>query len=166
MNGIENGRLECSGNNLIELPNLINNFIYYIDCSNNNIKYIDELPITLIELYCSNNNLTKLPKLPNLLYTLQCDWNLITFTPSFIKYKYLLEQYCTDDNKEEYLKIVACNFIKYYWKIHYDKDILPKMEKSAKIIQRGCYNWLWKPVCKDGKPGINVKIGYKQFLNK
>lgn len=32
---------------------------------------------------------------------------------------------------------------------------------AAKIIQKNCYNWLWKPICNDGKPGINVIIGMK-----
>jgi hypothetical protein len=32
--------------------------------------------------------------------------------------------------------------------------------KSATIIQMGCESWLWKPMCRDTTPGINVKIGY------
>lgn len=28
----------------------------------------------------------------------------------------------------------------------------------ARVIQKGCQNWLWKPVCKDGKPGIHPKL--------
>lgn len=35
-------------------------------------------------------------------------------------------------------------------------------EKCARKIQRKCENWLWKPVCGDGNPGINVKIGWKE----
>ncbi len=36
-----------------------------------------------------------------------------------------------------------------------------KEEKAARIIQNGCHNWLWKPVCKDGTLGINVRLGMK-----
>ena len=32
------------------------------------------------------------------------------------------------------------------YKIHYNKRI-----KAAKIITRGCHNWVWKPICKDGR---------------
>jgi ankyrin repeat protein len=31
-------------------------------------------------------------------------------------------------------------------------------EQAAKIIQKGCESWLWKPVCRDGKPGIHAKM--------
>lgn len=34
---------------------------------------------------------------------------------------------------------------------------------AAKIIQKNCYNWLWKPICKDGKLGINVIIGMQKI---
>lgn len=30
--------------------------------------------------------------------------------------------------------------------------------KAARIIQRNCENWLWKPVCKDGSNGIHAKM--------
>jgi hypothetical protein len=28
---------------------------------------------------------------------------------------------------------------------------------AATIIQRGCHNWLYSPVCKDSTPGINCR---------
>ena len=34
---------------------------------------------------------------------------------------------------------------------------------AALIIQKGCHNWLYKPICKDGKHGINVTIGLRNF---
>lgn len=37
--------------------------------------------------------------------------------------------------------------------------------KMAIKIQRGCQNWLWKPICKDGKPGINIQLGWKHINN-
>lgn len=33
-----------------------------------------------------------------------------------------------------------------------------QMEHYARIIQKGCENWLWKPICKDGKLGIHAKL--------
>ena len=33
------------------------------------------------------------------------------------------------------------------------------LDKYARIIQKGCHNWLWKPITADGKHGINLRIG-------
>lgn len=35
-------------------------------------------------------------------------------------------------------------------------------EKCAVKIQRKCENWLWKPTCRDGKPGINARLGWRE----
>lgn len=37
--------------------------------------------------------------------------------------------------------------------------------KMAIKIQSKCQNWLWKPICKDGKPGINIQLGWEQINN-
>lgn len=37
------------------------------------------------------------------------------------------------------------------------------MEHSAKKIQKACHNWLWKPICKDGSHGINMRLGWKRI---
>ena len=34
---------------------------------------------------------------------------------------------------------------------------------AALIIQRGCHNWLWKPICKDGSLGINCRLSIRQL---
>ena len=39
------------------------------------------------------------------------------------------------------------------------------IHKMAIKIQTNCQNWLWKPICKDGKPGINFKIGWTHISN-
>lgn len=36
--------------------------------------------------------------------------------------------------------------------------IAGEKNKHAKKIQINCFNWLWKPVCNDGKLGINAKL--------
>ena len=38
-----------------------------------------------------------------------------------------------------------------------------KEDKAARIIQKGCHNWLWSPKCKDGTIGISVKIAWKNI---
>lgn len=49
---------------------------------------------------------------------------------------------------------------KWNWKfistLTFDKE---EPDKSARVIQKALYNWLWKPVCKDGSLGINLRIG-------
>jgi hypothetical protein len=32
-------------------------------------------------------------------------------------------------------------------------------DKAARKIQEYCHNWLWKPICKDGTMGINLRLG-------
>ena len=64
--------LDCSGNNLTNLPELPNG-LNYLDCSSNQLTSLPELPNGLTELHCSNNyELSLLPELPNGLTTLSC----------------------------------------------------------------------------------------------
>jgi len=49
-----------------------------LDCSNNLLSELNNLPTSLIELYCSNNRLTKLENLPTGLKILECQNNLLT----------------------------------------------------------------------------------------
>lgn len=36
------------------------------------------------------------------------------------------------------------------------------LERCTIKIQRACHNWLWKPICNDGLPGINARIGWEK----
>lgn len=36
------------------------------------------------------------------------------------------------------------------------------IERSVRKIQEGCHNWLWKPECKDGSVGVNVRLGWEE----
>jgi Leucine-rich repeat (LRR) protein len=53
----------------------------YLECKNNGLITLPELPATLIELYCNSNQLTALPKLPESLTVLDCSSNEITSLP-------------------------------------------------------------------------------------
>jgi len=58
--------------------------------------------------------------------------------------------------------------------------IIRKMQRKLKkrfqvklrailIIQRGCHNWIWKPVCKDGTIGIRLRLDclyLDRYINK
>jgi hypothetical protein len=53
-----------------------------LDCTNNKIIELPELPYSLRELECQYNNLTKLPDLPDKLEILECQNNQITELPN------------------------------------------------------------------------------------
>jgi hypothetical protein len=38
-----------------------------------------------------------------------------------------------------------------------------KQDRSARIIQKGCYNWLYNAKCKDGTMGIVPRLGWKKI---
>ena len=67
-------KLDCSNNNLSELPKLPE-ALKILNCSNNNLSELPKLPKLLTKLICLKNNLIKLPKLPNSLTYLDCSNN-------------------------------------------------------------------------------------------
>ncbi|NBT49306.1 MAG: hypothetical protein EBT07_16095, partial [Actinobacteria bacterium] len=58
--------LNCSGNELLKLPDALPAGLEWLQCSNNHLYSLPEtLPAGLTELYCSGNQgLTELPELP------------------------------------------------------------------------------------------------------
>jgi len=70
------------GRGLVVLPEYaFNPNVALLDCTGNNLREIPKLPRNLIELKCSNNYLTWLPRLPNTLKRLVCDGNPIEIIP-------------------------------------------------------------------------------------
>ena len=48
---------------------------------------------------------------------------------------------------------------------NYEKRIkFEKQNKAARIIQKGCENWLYKPILKDGKNGIVPRLAMRSNL--
>ena len=103
-------------NSFDDIPNVLNEKIIYLSCSNNNIKSIPNKYINLEDLYCNNNNITYLPSeyinlkylsclnnnLTNLpkeyinLIHLNCSYNnIINLPPEYINLKKLL---CSNNN--------------------------------------------------------------------
>jgi len=90
--------LECFDNNLSTLPNLPDSLIF-LDCSNNNISSIQgSLPSSLGSFICFNNLLTSLPNLPNSLTELNCSSNPISCLPILPNSLYDLNIYNTSIN--------------------------------------------------------------------
>ena len=57
---------------------------------------------------------------------------------------------------------VGLSLNKFDYSIRKKRD---KEDKAARIIQKGCENWLWKPLCKDGTIGIMPRIAMKKLFN-
>lgn len=80
------------------------------------------------------------------------DWSFYSLsnnpniTPKFIEIR--------DKEDWNWLMISSCTFNN---KIQ--RDII--QNNAASIIQRGCFNWLWKPICKDMSICINARLGIK-----
>ena len=73
-------------NSFNEILNLDNyNKITYLDCDDNNLTSLPELPESLMDMNCSFNNLTSLPKLPKSLKWLSCHHNNLTSLPELSK---------------------------------------------------------------------------------
>lgn len=93
--------LNCSYNQITQLPELPSNLIYlnsshcinlstiesfphsleFIDCSYNQINILPDLPSNLKELYCAFNSLSLLPNLPYYLTHIDCSFNNLTSLP-------------------------------------------------------------------------------------
>ena len=72
--------LNCSYNEITELPPLNNNLIY-LYCSENQLTGLPPLNNNLTHLYCYRNQLTELPHLNNNLIILYCSHNQLTWLP-------------------------------------------------------------------------------------
>lgn len=49
--------------------------------------------------------------------------------------------------------------------IKFRKKLQIRRNKAARIIQKGCHNWLYAPICKDGTIGINCRLGWAFLFN-
>jgi E3 ubiquitin-protein ligase SspH2 len=71
--------IECNNNKISDLPNLPQT-LKELYCEDNDLAYLPELPATLRILSCQNNeNLTRLPNLPIKLKKLICDKAILDY---------------------------------------------------------------------------------------
>jgi len=73
--------LDCNDNAIVNLPNLPNSLLTLV-CRSNPLISLPLLPGTLTVLDCSNNQLSSLPTLPNSLQVLYCQMNQLSSLPS------------------------------------------------------------------------------------
>lgn len=69
-------KINCSNNNITDVDDLPNT-IEELDCSYNDIEKLDNLPENLIKLYCHNNEIIELNNLPSKIKYLGCSDNKI-----------------------------------------------------------------------------------------
>jgi Leucine-rich repeat (LRR) protein len=86
--------LNCDDNYLTSLPELPASLIY-LSCDRNNLQTLPVLPANLQYLYCSSNPLRSLPTLPANLQQLYCVSNKLTSLPTLPAN--LLHLYCSDN---------------------------------------------------------------------
>jgi Leucine-rich repeat (LRR) protein len=87
--------LNCADNKLTSLPNLPP-FLRTLYCGNNKLKELNNLPKNLILLNCHGNQLKILPTLPGNLQTLDCSNNQLTGLPKLPTS--LTNLYCSYNN--------------------------------------------------------------------
>ncbi|MFY0643479.1 MAG: T9SS type A sorting domain-containing protein [Bacteroidia bacterium] len=73
--------LQCADNQLTSLPNLPS-LLGRLYCYNNKLTTLSNLPVWLEALFCNNNGITQLPDLPIYLRWLICDNNQLTSLPA------------------------------------------------------------------------------------
>ncbi len=114
----------------------------YINCQNNNLTSLPELPPLLEEIWCDHNKLTSLPEvLPEMLTHLYCGSNELTSLPEFSKRLKIID--CRNNKIEKlplsFAKIRKINCRgnkltslpkKYYPKISYLKHFLKEVESN------------------------------------
>jgi uncharacterized repeat protein (TIGR01451 family) len=141
--------LECSNNKLTSLPELPPK-LTQLNCSNNQLTYLPELPSSIEFLECENNLLTTLPKLPNIISTLKVNDNpLYCFTnfPENFSLLYIKNTFieCWPSN------MAGCEFC---------DTILPTCENQAQICSNSskAYGVVYVDVNKNGKKDIDEKL--------
>tara|TARA_B100000902_G_scaffold31590_1_gene37806 strand:- start:10963 stop:12315 length:1353 start_codon:yes stop_codon:yes gene_type:complete len=89
--------LDCSNNNLsyIELNNY---YLNDLDCSNNNLTYIELYNFPYLnDLDCSNNKIDNLYNLPSTLNTLDCSYNSFSSSLNLNDFPFLIDLNCSNN---------------------------------------------------------------------
>jgi len=126
--------INCSNNNLTELPPLPTS-LQKLFCHNNFITELPPiLPTSLQILYCYNNKLTELPpNLPNSLQILHCYDNKLTELPTILPYS-LQKLHCYDNNLTELPTTLPPSLQKLYCNNNKLTELPPTLPPSLQIL--------------------------------
>ena len=182
--------LDLQYKSIHQIPNNLSNDLQIFNCSNNNITNIEHLPNTLQKFYCSLNNITKIENLPLTLKTFNCICNNISKIENLPHNLQIFSCYCNnitkienlpnnlqifdyDKNKIQFIDNINVNYFNVPFELTWYNTIKKFQRRiraytqvkhnSAKLIQKGCYNWLFLAKCKDGTVGIVPRLGWKEI---
>ena len=134
-------------------------------------KKLDELLKPVQTFNCYVNQITKIENLPVSLQTFGCWVNQITkienLPVSLQEFHYVGGNQITHVDNLELYRFNGGEFdLKMYNAIkRIQKRIrrrIARRTNAARIIQKGCYNWIWKGVTRDDKLGIDMRLGMKK----
>ena len=157
----------CYGNRITKIENLPEN-LQWFDCVCNRLTIFEDLPENKQTFY--DFSITKIENLPRGLKVFYCNDNKITkienLPRGLQKFKYLFNPIkFVDDISIEWFEQRGGFNLQWYntiKRLQRRQRLRFKRNKSAKIIQKGCHNWLWKPICNDGTHGVHCRIGLKK----
>ena len=173
LENLPNTYFNCHNNQITKLENLPDNIIT-LYCYNNQIKFLENLPDTLQKLYCGNNQITKLENLPNGISELYCGGNQITKLENLPNGLIYFNYYGNPIKFIDNLDLKRFNKGTFDLKLYQTFKRLQRRirwrsrrkNKAIRIIQRGCYNWLFKPYTKDGKMGILPRLTLRELQDQ
>lgn len=131
--------LNCCNNQLKSLPNLPQS-LKVLYCPNNDLEELPELPHTLRSLYCYKNKLKYLPHIPTTLTKLYCSYNCLFILPELPRNIYELR---INDNPLIYKdNTIEC--------IRYTNRIIAKCKYTFYCLKykNKFRDWLWVKIRK------------------
>lgn len=182
--GLKELNVSCTGiKKLPQLPSTLEVLL----CDNSHITELPTLPPLLKKLFCFNSGLGSLPALPRSLEFLDVAGTIVERIPpipstlkhldvgdSRVKYisskvpasccidgiEHKMIKWCFGDDKERF---EVCDYSrKRYAKCLRVASKVIARRIAASVIQRNLKNWLYKPICADGRLGIIPRLGIKQ----
>ena len=133
---------DCSYSQVSKIENLPE-FLDVFNCSLTRVSKIENLPESLKVFHFCSAKLTKIENLPIGLQQIDYSFNIIKFIDNVEneRISFTLKGYQSIRRIQKRIKR------RYKTKI-----------KAMIVIQRGCHNWIWKPLCNDGTIGIRPRL--------
>ena len=139
----------CDFTLINKIENLPENLEYF-SCSFTQVNKIQNLPSSLLYFNFVDTNISIIENLPLCLQTIHFTKHHIRFIDN-IPFEWFDGQFTL--KKYNTIKRIQ---------IKIKKRFILK-NKATRIIQYACENWIWKPICKDGKMGINCRLSIKSL---
>ena len=135
--------LDISRTSIKQIP-ILPNSLKVFACGSNKITKIENLPNSLKVFYCRDNKITKIENLPNSLQEFGYWGNEISMVDDLELSRF---------NGGKFNLWVYQSFKRLQRRIRLRHK---RKNAAARVIQQGCYNWLYSAKCKDGKLGLMV----------